>query len=285
MTSTVSIIGFGEAGQTFAAAGKWEERARVYDVKTSIAAQSSAKYLDYANHRVSGSTSMQAAVSDCDVVISLVTADQALDAAAAAAPCLSPGTLYLDMNSVAPATKTAAAEIIEKYSGHYLDVALMAPVQPKALAVPLLLAGAQGKRGLEDLAALGFSNIRCVGEDVGTAAAIKMIRSVMVKGMEALAAECCFAADAAGVLDEVARSLGSGWIDQTNYKLDRMMVHGLRRAAEMEESAKTLAALGTPFAMTEATVAWQRKIGTLSHGDLNETLRGKLSQLAERLKQ
>jgi hypothetical protein len=95
-----------------------------------------------------------------------------------------------------------------------------------------------------------------------------MIRSVMVKGIEALTAECMLAAAQAGVLDEVLGSLDASerprsWPERADYNLDRMLVHGVRRAAEMEEVVRTLEGLGTGADLTRGTVSRQRAIGAL----------------------
>ena len=138
----------------------------------------------------------------------------------------------------------------------------MAPVDA-ALAVPLLLSGPHAADVEPLLAALGFSNIRIAGREIGMASAIKMIRSVMVKGLEALSWECAAAAEAAGVLDEVTASLDASekpwpWPERIAYNRERMETHGLRRAAEMEESARTLQGLGIEPVMTRGTVELQR---------------------------
>ena len=165
-------------------------------------------------------------------------------------------------------TKQAAARIIEAAGAHYVDVAVMAPVDPARLNVPLLLSGGQAEAAVVALSRLGFGKMRIVGDDVGRASAIKMIRSVMVKGVEALTAECILAADAADVRDEVLASLDASekakpWSERADYSLDRMLVHGLRRAAEMEEVVKTLEGLGTGADLTRGTVTRQRAIGSL----------------------
>ena len=152
---------------------------------------------------------------------------------------------------------------LEAAGGRYVDVAVMAPVD-KGLAVPLLVSGPHAIAAQPLLASLGFSNIRVVGEQVGRASAIKMIRSVMVKGIEALSWECAAAAEAAGVFDEVMASLDAsekpmGWARKVAYNRERMETHGLRRAAEMEESAKTLQGLGIEPVMTRGTVVRQRQ--------------------------
>ena len=268
MDSNVALIGFGEAGVTFASAGAWEQAARVFDRKTEDPSALDAKQADYAAAGVQGCETLAQALAGADLVLSLVTADQALLVAQQAAEVIAPGTLFCDCNSVAPPTKQAAALAIEAAGGHYVDVAVMAPVNPARLNVPLLLSGAHAEDAAQRLTELGFANLRVVGEAVGRASSIKMIRSVMVKGMEALTAECVLAAEAAGVLDEVLASLDASekpnpWAERADYNLDRMLVHGVRRAAEMKEVVKTLEALGTGALLTRGTVARQQALGTL----------------------
>ncbi len=101
------------------------------------------------------------------LVLSLVTADAALKAARTAAASLRPGALFCDMNSVAPGTKRAAAEAVHAAGGRYVDVAVLAPVNPARLRVPLLLAGPDADEAADALAAAGFANIRVVGERGG----------------------------------------------------------------------------------------------------------------------
>ncbi len=268
MHQEVGLIGFGEAGSTFALAGEWGRSAFVFDIKAQHPETRTDIIAIYERARVQEVADLEALAHGASLILSLVTADQALLVAEATAKVIAPGALYCDLNSVAPQTKQAAARAIEAAGGHYVDVAVMAPVDPARLAVPLLLSGTRADDARDRLEALGFVNQRVVGATVGRASSIKMIRSVMVKGIEALTAECALAADAAGVLDEVLGSLDASekarpWAERADYNLDRMMVHGLRRAAEMEEVVKTLEGLGTGAAMTRGTVERQRAIGML----------------------
>ncbi|NJB96304.1 NAD(P)-dependent oxidoreductase [Sphingomonas sp. ABOLD] len=288
MQDRIALIGFGEAGSTFARAGGWEAGARVFDRKTDGTA-AAAMHARYAEAGVEGAATLAEALAYRPLVLSLVTADQALAVAQAAAPHLAPGALYCDGNSVAPQTKQAAARAVEAAGAHYVDLAILAPVDPARLAVPVLLSGGQAQAAASVLAALGFQSIDIVGDAVGRASSIKMIRSVMIKGMEALTAECMLAAEAAGVRDAVLASLDASerqrpWETRADYNLDRMLVHGLRRAAEMEEVVKTLEALGTGAAMTRGTVERQRAIGALGLGTPPEGLGPKLAAIEERTK-
>jgi len=254
----VSLVGFGEAGSTFAKVGLWGAAARVFDIKD--------KRLEYDSAGVSGCDSLSEAIRNSSVIISLVTADQAAKVAESVAHFIAPNTHYFDMNSVAPQTKQVAADHIGKAGGHYVDVAIMAPVNPAQLSVPLLLSGSDAEDGSAVLAQLGFDNVQVVPGDIGKATSIKMIRSIMVKGIEALTAEMMLAAQEAGVTEEVLQSLGADWTEKAHYNIERMTTHGLRRAAEMEEVVLTLNALGIEPLMTRGTIARQREIG--NSGDL-----------------
>lgn len=264
MMPATTFIGFGEAGRAFATAG-----ARAFDRKTLHERERGAMVAAYQVADVDGMDDAASALAGAQVVLSLVTADQALAAAHDCAPLLGPGALWLDMNSVAPGTKRRAAEAIEASGGRYVDVAVMAPVLPARKNVPLSVSGPHAQAALEALSLLGFANVAVAGAAIGDASAIKMIRSVMVKGLEALSAECALAADRAGVTDAVTALLDASWKHQSwgerfDYNLDRMMAHGLRRAAEMEEVAVTLEDLGVDPLMTRGTIARQRELGVLA---------------------
>lgn len=281
-STPLALIGFGEAGQAFAMPGM-----RAYDRKTDFPDARPAKLADYDAAGVRGCETAREALADAGAVLSLVTADQALDAARDCAPLLASGALWLDMNSVAPGSKRAAAEAVEAAGGRYVDIAVMAPVHPARLDVPLLLAGPHVQDAAVVLHSHGFGNVRIASAEIGDASAIKMIRSVMVKGLEALTAECMLAAERAGVRAPVIASLDAswkvqGWAERADYNLDRMLVHGLRRAAEMEEAARTLEELGVTPAMTRATIARQREMGLIAKAS-PDGLAAKLAAIAERL--
>lgn len=280
MSIALSLIGFGEAGATFARAAGWREKARAFDIKTIDATQRAAKLADYEATGIVGAETLRAALARANTILSLVTADQSLCAAINAAQHIADGGLFFDMNSVAPQTKIEAARAIETAAGRYVDVAIMSAVEPAQLDVPLLLSGPHAEAGAQALIALDFRNVRVVAGPVGRASSIKMIRSVMVKGIEALTAECLTAAVQAGVVNEVAGSLGADWLGKADNDLDRMMRHGLRRAAEMEEVAKTLEALGVAPEMTRGTVRRQRAIGRIGIDPIPEGLSAKLERLA-----
>lgn len=253
---TLALIGYGEAGSTFAIAGAWRDSARGWDVANNRRAAMVADGLPAV-------ASAQDALANAPLVLSLVTATSAYDAALEYAPLLASGAIWCDMNSVAPETKRAAASVIEGAGAIYVDAAILAPVNPARLSVPFLLSGESASRAEILLRQKGFDNITVIGGDIGRASAIKLLRSVMVKGLEALTAEMLLGADAFGVTDAVLASLDASerhdsWFDRATYNMERMTTHGLRRAAEMEEAAKMLRSVNVEPMMTIGTVRRQR---------------------------
>lgn len=286
MIASIGMIGFGEAGSTFASA--WRRgtvSARGHDLQLTDPEVGAAMRQRLEAAGVTVAETVAEALRDGTAALSLVTAGQALAAAMSAADAIVPGLLWFDMNSVAPDTKRAAAAAIEAAGGRYVDVAVMAPVEPARLAVPLLLSGPHAEAGAALLRELGFGRVTVLAGAVGQASAIKMIRSVMVKGIEALTAECLMAAHAAGVTAEVLTSLDASpppaaWRERADYNLDRMMVHGVRRAEELDEVVRTLEALGTCSAMTRAAGERQRRIGGRALAPPPVGLEAKLERIA-----
>ena len=184
------------------------------------------------------------AVANSDIIVSAVTAASSLEAAQSVAPHIAGNPYYLDINSVSPGRKQATARLLEG-TARYVDVAILAPIHPRRHQTPLLLAGPHAQAVMPLLVdELEMRGTIAAGE-VGAAAALKMIRSVMIKGIEALTAECFLAAQRAGITQEVAASLHNNyptldWDKVISYNLERMASHGIRRADEMEQVAVTL---------------------------------------------
>lgn len=264
MERRLALIGFGEAARAFAPG--LDATLTAYDRLTDHPDARADMLDDMAMAGIRAGETPDAALAGAEAILSLVTADQALTAAEQAEG-LDPGAYWFDLNSVAPGAKRAAAAAIGVRGGRYIDVAVMAPVLSLRTAVPLLIAGPDAAAGATLLRAIGFRDVTVIGAAIGDAAAVKMIRSVMIKGIEALSAECALAADAAGVRAAVIASLdaswpGADWSRRFDYNLERMTAHGMRRAAEITEVVATLDALGVDAAMSRATAAWQREIGT-----------------------
>ena len=178
MTAKIALIGFGEAGRTFAGSAGWASSACAFD-KLTLGPDFAPIWAEYQAAKVTGCDSLALATAQAEIILSVVTADAALGVAQETAQNIQPGVYYFDMNSVAPETKRAAAACIDDAGGHYVDVAVMAPVNPLKMAVPLFVSGPMAEEGAAGLRAMGFENVRVVGNTVGRASTIKMLRSVM----------------------------------------------------------------------------------------------------------
>ena len=262
----IAFIGFGEAAGAFITGWGVDRSSDIaaFDIKTTVP-ETAPEISDRAKaFGITHCITLQDSVSDADVVFSTVTADQAITAARAAAPLMKQGAYFLDMNSCAPSSKQLSAGIMAEHNLLYVDVAVMEPVYPKQLDVPLLISGDWSHDVSELLSNLSLT-YRIIEGAVGRASSIKMVRSIMVKGLEALTAECALAAHAADVVDEVFPSLRDGHpkIDveqRATYNFERSMTHGVRRAAEMDEVAKMVADLGLPNDLSRGSAHWQRII-------------------------
>jgi 3-hydroxyisobutyrate dehydrogenase-like beta-hydroxyacid dehydrogenase len=263
----VTFIGFGEAGQAIAAGLHDADAAQMtaWDILFPQAAGNKLRRAADAS-AVRCAASAAEAVRDAELVISAVTAASSGAAAESVKPHLRGNPIFLDINSVSPARKQDTARMLGG-AARYIDVAVLAPIYPARHQTPMLLAGPDSEAVAPRLAGLGM-RASIAGAEIGAAAAIKMVRSVMIKGIEALTLECFLAAARAGVIDEVATSMrnnypGLDWAKIVPYNLERMAVHGERRAAEMEEVAETLRELGVEPLMTNATVKRQREMGEI----------------------
>ncbi len=262
----IAFIGLGEAAGAFVSGWGYAHSRDItaYDIKTEDPSTAGEILERGQSLGVTVCATLAEALAQADLVFSTVTADQAVIAATAAAEHLNQGTVFCDLNSCAPGSKQVSEGIVTGAGGRYLDVAVMAPVYPKRNMVPCLVSGQDADQLIGLLEELPMS-VRVIQGPVGRASSIKMVRSVMVKGMEALTAECTLAAVASGVVDEVFPSMLNAspnldMAERAGYNFERSLVHGERRAAEMDEVAKTLADLGLPNAMALATADWQRRI-------------------------
>lgn len=276
--SQIAIIGFGEAGPAFGH-GMLENGARVvraYDILINDPVSEPAQRAKTQALGIAASSSNHEAVTDADLIISTVTADRAVEAAQQSAASLKAGQVYLDLNSTSPQEKSRAAALVEYRGAHYLDAVAMDTVPRHGYRVPLLMAGPQAAEFAPLLKARGLQ-IEVVGERVGQACSIKLIRSVLIKGIEAIFAEAMLAAGEAGVVERVLSSLdvtlpGLNWPQVAGYYVSRLAIHGKRRAAEMDASAETLAALGVEPIMARAIAArerWSAEIGLSKTFDKN----------------
>jgi 3-hydroxyisobutyrate dehydrogenase-like beta-hydroxyacid dehydrogenase len=267
----VGFIGFGEAGSTLArglrSAGV--EPIFAYDIKLGDplirdrAREAQTTIVDSSSDLAEAAT----------ILFSTVTSSSALDAAREAVAYLSPRHTYADLNSVSPALKQDIERVVSATGATFVEAAVMAPVQPYGHKVPMLLGGKGAEAFAATMRPFGMRLEVLAGAKVGSAAAVKMCRSIVVKGLEALLFECVMAATKFQADDLVFASLketwpGIDWKKLADYTSGRVVVHGERRAREMEEVAETLRAIGIDPIMAEATARrqdWSAEMDLKSH--------------------
>jgi len=273
MTSAVALalIGYGEVGQIFAQ----EFRAQgvsdvaVYDIVFDVpTGRERAKRALEAHVRPA--ISAADAARGADIVISAVTADAAAMVAMQAAHYLQPGQIFFDINSASPATKCASARHVEPVAARFVEGAVMAPVPGRGIRVPILAGGPHAKTTAQILNAMGM-NVRAVSAESGRASAMKLCRSIIIKGIEALIIDCAVAASRWDVKSEVFDSLTDTFpaidfavLAQT--MAERVRKHGVRRAAEMREAAGMIEDLGLDGSLARAVADAHERAARLSAG-------------------
>jgi 3-hydroxyisobutyrate dehydrogenase-like beta-hydroxyacid dehydrogenase len=271
----IGFIGFGEAGSTIAGGLRSAgiDRLAAFDINADAPDLGPRIRLRADQSRTRLVESPAALARSSDILLSTVTSSAALGAATQTAPFLEARHLYADLNSVSPARKLEIARIVGATGARFVEVAVMAPVLPYGHRVPMLLGGPAAPLFVEAMKPFGLRMETLDGAPVGAAAAVKMCRSIVVKGLEALMCECVIAASRFDADRHVFASLnesfpGIDWTALADYMVGRVVVHGERRAREMEEVAETLRAIGIDPIMAEASARrqeWGAGLALSSH--------------------
>jgi len=242
----VALIGYGEVGRILGCALRARGLASLstFDRLFDDRARREAMLQRARDDGVLPAATAAAAVAEADLIVCAVTADQTSVAANSVGAGLRAGAFYVDVNSASPQTKCDCAALIDAAGGRYVEMAVMTSVPPYGIRVPMLSGGPHAAAAAPLLAALGF-RVEPASDKLGVASAIKMCRSVIVKGMEAIVVESYMTARHYGVEKQVLASLaetfpGLDWEKSGDYFFQRVVAHGRRRAEEMREAAATV---------------------------------------------
>lgn len=266
----LGIVGYGEVGRIFAAglrkAGVSD--LAVWDLKFIDPAKSPEPLAHAQVAGVVAADSVAALCAGRQLIVSAVTASNTLAVAEAVALHIAPGAFFLDLNSASPGTKQQAAALIHARGARYVEAGVMTSVPPYGIAVPMLLGGPHAATLAPVLHGWGM-DAKPVSDQLGVASAIKMCRSVMIKGLEALVMESYATARQYGVEDHVLPTLAEtfpsiDWQKQGSYFFSRVVQHGQRRAEEMRESARTVGEAGMAPLMASAIADKQQWVADLA---------------------
>jgi 3-hydroxyisobutyrate dehydrogenase-like beta-hydroxyacid dehydrogenase len=266
----IGLLGFGEVGQRFAADLRVAHAAlelSTFDLLLHQAAAGAAMRSHAITHRVEAMADAAALADECTLIFSAVTADQALKAAQSIAARNLRHAWFVDLNSAAPETRIECARLVAAAGGRYVEAAVMTSVPPHGMRVPMLLGGEHAAQAEKQLRGLGFV-AETVSAELGVASAIKLCRSVIIKGLEALVVECFTAARGLGVEKQVLASLREtypqfDWEKQGDYLFSRVIQHGRRRAEEMRASAQMIDSAGVDGVMALAAALRQAGVAAL----------------------
>lgn len=256
VSRVVCVIGFGELGRalTRAIAGAGHGGPRV--------TSGSLEALDGAARAQAVTAagglavpSLADAVRDADLVLVCVPGTASTAVAARAAGALAPDALYVDLTSTSPAVKLRSAELITEVGGRFVDVAVLGAVAASGGRVPLLACGGGAVELAQVAPQLGLA-VTPLDGPVGSAARVKLLRSVYLKGRDALIAEMMAAAEQFGLTDVVAQSIRGPGEEVTfpalaTRVLDSLDRHSRRRADELKACAELLRSSGVEALATE----------------------------------
>jgi 3-hydroxyisobutyrate dehydrogenase-like beta-hydroxyacid dehydrogenase len=196
-----------------------------------------------------------AAAAGSDVVLSVCGARAALDAATGCLPALTEATIYADLNTASPELKRELAAVVGGVGARFADVALLGPVPAHGLQAPVLAAGDGARAFAEVFEPLG-TPVTVISEEAGDAAAMKLVRSVFMKGLAAAVVESMEAAERAGhagwLADEIVAMIGRPFFERA---LEGSRMHAARRVDEMEAARDLLVELGVEPRIASASAA------------------------------
>ena len=223
--------------------------------------------------------SINALASSSDLIISCVTGTEARSTAEACAPFLKESHLYVDVNTASPRTKEAVAAVVAQTKALFVDAAMMGAIPIFLHKVPILASGAGAQR-FKTIMQPYEMDITCVGELPGQASAIKMFRSIFMKGLLALLLEMLAATHVYQVNETVLASIAATmeklpFRDTVRLQLTKGAVNAERMTHEMEAVIETLEDLQLPAVMSRTTMEKLKWFGELG---MRERFGGNLPQ-------
>ena len=205
--------------------------------------------------------SIEEAVQDVDLVLSLTTTAGAMDAAQSARSTMRPDAIFADLNAASPALMASLADVIGR--DRFVDVAILTPARRHGLRSHLLASGE---------AAVAFAALfkpfdvplKIVPGPAGVASRWKLLRSVFMKSLAAAILESRAAAVEAGCEDWLLAEIASELGENGSALVDRMIVgtgqHAARRVTEMQDARACMVELGAPTDVTDAAITWLRAV-------------------------
>jgi len=240
----IALIGCGEVGHCYAQAwlAAGHEIAAVCELRQDADMQARVQSYGARLHATPGPW-----LADVDLVVSAVFGYAAQAVAAQALPYLRSDALFADFTTASAADMRAAAAVAAIHGVPFADVAIMGAIALLGARTPLLTAGT-GAAAVVEFAQACDIPAQAIEGQAGDAVQLKLLRSIMTKGMESLAVECLVAAEKLGLRNALYGVLGD--IDRTPLTtfIDSFVrshvLHAPRRLAEVREAREQLVDAG-----------------------------------------
>lgn len=272
----LGVIGFGEAGQQICKGLKVAGLAHivVFDKYLATKPDFPAKV---AAMGVESVGSLEELVSQSDVVFGVVTGIACKEVVAQAAPHVRNGQLFVDLATKSPETAAQNSQVMAARGARYVDGAMLGPLIIQGYMVPTVASG-DGAEEFERLFSPFGMDIQVVQGPAGKASAIKMVRSIFMKGMAAITIEAFVAARLYDVQSEVLASVddtlqASTTADMVGRFLRGTAIHAARRAHEMEDVVDLLGQTVVSPITARATLETHKWVEALQLGSKVEALR------------
>jgi len=250
----IAIIGAGEVGRTYAkaVAEQSAHTAILCDPYPNDKALRLASEAGLELHRQAGPW-----LAAADRVWLCVTGDMALPACRDLLSHLRPAAVIVDLTTAAPADKQTAFHLAAEHHIQYVDAVILGAIALTGAATPLLAAGSAGDEAMRDFADLG-APIRVLPQArPGDAAALKLLRTILTNGLEALAVECLVAAEKQGIRAELYEAMSdvdaAGFASFLDMLVRTHIQHSERRWHEVRRAEAQLTSLGLPATMLSAS--------------------------------
>lgn len=273
----LGFIGFGEAAFELASGLKQHglKSITAYDPLWNMEAYSDLVLNRAEKANVELVESPEKVLQVADAVIVAVPADKALDVSNQLKPYLQKGCVYIDVSASSPDIKRKAAANVNEHGGKFVDAAMMGPLPVYKHKVPILASGDGTDTFIELMT--GFEmNISKVSDVPGEATAVKLIRSIHMKGIAALYLELLEAAHEFNVeklvIDSISETMNRHTFEETmNRLVTGTSIHALRRSIELGGTIEMLDSVNIDSMMSRAAKA---KLESLAKRNLRDTFEG-----------
>lgn len=253
----IAVIGLGEVGSHYArglAAGGAYVSA--YNRNMDDPAKRE-RYKALERDGVKLRSTVEDTVRESALILAVTTSHTALDTARSVLPYLTAGQIYVECNSTVPDVKEEIAGMLSK-TADMVDATTMASVNQLGHKTPVNLSGSRAAEVSEILNGYGM-NTRCIGDKVGQASALKVLRSIFMKGFEAVLVESMQASNRYGVAEQVFDSIIDFFGTKPLPDIMQMLIatdaiHARRRAEEMTAITQMLSKHGIENTMSQACV-------------------------------